>query len=284
MNRVSILIASIAAGIAVCSLASPASAQSSRTWVSGVGDDANPCSRTAPCKTWAGAISKTATGGEIDVLDPGGFGAVTITKSITIDGGGFPAGALTSAGVSGIIVNATSTSTVILRNLQVSGPGARGLYVVAAKSVTLQNVDIYGMAGCGVCVQASPAAKVRIDNSRISNNTGDGVLVTATGGVGNRVTVHGSSVAGNGGAGVHVGPASGTSYAYAFVYGNLIVDNNDGILDDGTSSNIRISDNDISGNVTGLRTLNSGKILSFQDNRISANNTDGVPTGTLSVK
>lgn len=66
----------------------PAQAQASRTWVSGVGDDANPCSRTAPCKTFAGAISKTAPGGEIDALDPGGFGAVTITKALTIDGGG----------------------------------------------------------------------------------------------------------------------------------------------------------------------------------------------------
>src|SRR5215467_10548820 len=63
----------------------PAHAQASRTWVSGVGDDANPCSRTAPCKTFAGAISKTATGGEINCLDPAGYGAVTITKSITID-------------------------------------------------------------------------------------------------------------------------------------------------------------------------------------------------------
>ena len=63
----------------------PAEAQATRTWVSGVGDDANPCSRTAPCKTFAGAISKTAAGGEINCLDPGGFGAVTITKSMTID-------------------------------------------------------------------------------------------------------------------------------------------------------------------------------------------------------
>src|SRR5262245_23923450 len=54
-------------------------AQATRTWVSGVGNDANPCSRTAPCKTFAGAISKTAIGGEIDALDPGGYGTITIT-------------------------------------------------------------------------------------------------------------------------------------------------------------------------------------------------------------
>src|SRR2546422_2828997 len=70
----------------------PAQAQATRTWVSGVGDDVNPCSRTAPCKTFAGAISKTAAGGEIDCLDPGGFGAVTITKSLTIDCNGVTGG------------------------------------------------------------------------------------------------------------------------------------------------------------------------------------------------
>ena len=88
MNK-GISLASIAGAVLVlCALALPAHAQATRTWVSGVGDDANPCSRTAPCKTFPGAISKTAPGGEIDALDPGGFGALTITKAITIDGGG----------------------------------------------------------------------------------------------------------------------------------------------------------------------------------------------------
>src|ERR1700724_2488556 len=89
-------------------VASPASAQATRTWVSGVGDDANPCSRTAPCKTFAGAISKTAAAGEINVLDPGGYGAVTITKSITISSIGFEAGVLVAGG-NGILVNALAT-------------------------------------------------------------------------------------------------------------------------------------------------------------------------------
>src|SRR3954471_18235051 len=90
-----------------------AQAQATRTWVSGVGDDANPCSRTAPCKTFAGAISKTAAKGEINVLDPGGFGAVTITKAITIDGGDHIAGVLASL-VNGIIVNAGTGDVVTL--------------------------------------------------------------------------------------------------------------------------------------------------------------------------
>src|ERR1700749_2875396 len=90
----------------------PAQAQATRTFVSGVGDDANPCSRTAPCKTFAGAISKTAPAGEINVLDPGGFGAVTITKSITISSVGTEAGVLVS-GTNGVIVAAGPTDTVV---------------------------------------------------------------------------------------------------------------------------------------------------------------------------
>src|SRR6476620_9157042 len=100
-----------------------AQAQASRTWVSGVGDDANPCSRTAPCKTWAGAISKTAAGGEIDALDPGGFGAVTITKAITIDGHNTQASILAS-GVTGVIINAGDTDVVTLRGLSINGAGS----------------------------------------------------------------------------------------------------------------------------------------------------------------
>src|SRR5579862_3275156 len=97
-------------------------AQATRTWVSGVGDDANPCSRTAPCKTFAGAISKTAPGGEIDVLDPGGFGAVTITKSISIEADGVIAGVLVS-GTNGINVAAGAADTVVLRGLTIDGLG-----------------------------------------------------------------------------------------------------------------------------------------------------------------
>jgi hypothetical protein len=102
--------------------ASPAHAQATRTWVSGVGDDANPCTRTTPCKTFAGAISKTAAGGEIDCIDPGGFGAVTITKSIMIDCGG-TFGSILAALINGININGTGI-TVTLRNLSINGVGA----------------------------------------------------------------------------------------------------------------------------------------------------------------
>src|SRR3954471_11844081 len=109
----------------VAGFSTGAFAQATRTWVSGVGDDLNPCSRTAPCKTFAGAISKTAANGEISVLDPGGFGAVTIGKGITINGTGTLAGILNSL-VNGVIVNAPATDTVILREISINGAGTGG--------------------------------------------------------------------------------------------------------------------------------------------------------------
>src|SRR6266478_7063234 len=109
----------------ICLWSSAAQAQATRTWVSGVGDDANPCSRTAPCKTFAGAISKTAAGGEIDALDPGGYGAVTITKGITIDGGGGQVASVLVSGTNGIVIQANaSTDVVTLRNLRINGIGS----------------------------------------------------------------------------------------------------------------------------------------------------------------
>src|SRR6516225_3990210 len=100
-----------------------ANAQASRTGVSDVGDDANPCSRTAPCKTFPGAISKTAAGGEIDALVPGGFGGLTITKAITIDGGGGQVASVLASGTNGIVIAAGVGDAIVLRNLMISGAG-----------------------------------------------------------------------------------------------------------------------------------------------------------------
>src|SRR2546426_11154811 len=135
---------------AFCSLAQ---AQATRTWVSGVGDDANPCSRTAPCKTFAGAISKTAKDGEIDALDPGGFGAVTITKSITIDGSPTGEAGVLDATVNGIIINITDVNdvrkAVTIRAVSINGAGSGldGIKIFAASKVFVEHCWIAGQNG-----------------------------------------------------------------------------------------------------------------------------------------
>lgn len=162
--------------------AAPLHAQATRTWVSGVGDDANPCSRTAPCKTFAGAISKTAPSGEINVLDPGGFGAVTITKSITIRSDSIEAGVLVS-GTNGIVISAGPTDTVILEGLDIEGlkTGLDGVKILAGGSVYITRCSIRDFTQFGVdMLSTSAGARVFIKDSFISHNNG-GVNVQGNG-------------------------------------------------------------------------------------------------------
>src|SRR4051794_36362931 len=148
--------------LAICSLTN---AQATRTWVSGVGDDVNPCSRTAPCKTFAGAISKTFINGEIRCLDPGGFGSLTITKSITVDCHDMPAFVLASGATACFTINLTVSAndplqTVRLRNINCNGTGAsgtigtrtglRGVNILSAKHVFLDDMRIDGFVNEGV--------------------------------------------------------------------------------------------------------------------------------------
>jgi hypothetical protein len=158
------------------------SAQASRTWVSGVGDDANPCSRTAPCKTFAGAISKTAAGGEIDALDPAGYGALTITKAITIDGGGGQVASVLVSGTNGIVVQAGPSDVVILRNLRFNGigTGINGIRFLSGKDLNIENCYVFGFTTNGVDValnQGNPAS-VHILNSVFKGNGGVGIRAT----------------------------------------------------------------------------------------------------------
>jgi len=164
-------------------LTGQAHAQASRTWVSGVGDDANPCSRTAPCKTFAGAISKTATGGEINTLDAGGFGGVTITKAITIASEGTGEAGVLISGTNGIIVNAPTGSMVNLRGLQIEGlgTGLSGILVLGG-NVFIENCvvrNFRGNPGVGINSQASVQSRIFVSKTSISGNQ-IGVASSAT--------------------------------------------------------------------------------------------------------
>ncbi|HYD25619.1 MAG TPA: hypothetical protein VEB68_12570 [Croceibacterium sp.] len=221
-------IAALSVALALTVAAAPARAQATRTWVSGVGDDANPCSRTAPCKTFAGAISKTATGGEINCLDPGGFGGLTIIKSISVicdysEGGVLSAG----AGVNGFVINLpAATDTVFLSGLDFNGAGSaqNGIRIVSGGIVHVQNTVIrnYRAAnGLGISVQPAGTLKLTVLNSTISDNgvagapgTGGGILVQPTGAGGSaRVALDNVTLANNGNNAFHVNTTVNTSAA-----------------------------------------------------------------------
>lgn len=184
------------AAVLVAGFSSGAFAQATRTWVSGVGDDVNPCSRTAPCKTYAGAISKTATGGEISVLDPGGYGALTITKAITVDGGsGAGWGSTLFASTNGFVINITTGLTsdkVILRNLSINGGvlsslGVDGIRFLDGQQLTVENVRIFNFSGDGIEVNQTGASNVFLKNVKITNG-----LAAPTNSVGIKVTSAGA--------------------------------------------------------------------------------------------
>jgi hypothetical protein len=302
MQSKSKLLALAGTTLALFALSAPAHAQATRTWVSGVGNDANPCSLTAPCKTFAGAISKTFINGEIDCLDPGGFGNITITKSITIDCSG-TFGSILASGVSGVIINIAVNvndpfRTVRLRGLSINGTGAsgtigtrtglKGVSILQALVVEIENVVISDFSQQGVSdARTTTGGKLIIRNSVIRNNSGAGIL--AQGANPNNVSIE-SVHSVNNAFGVAAATANAVGIARSVFSGNttagvegdagsqigldnsLVSSNGIGLQSAGTMS---ISNNSISFNTTGI----SGATTSFGNNRIFGNGAPGtVPT------
>ncbi|HEX9953925.1 MAG TPA: right-handed parallel beta-helix repeat-containing protein [Allosphingosinicella sp.] len=252
MNRTKFFALCVAAFAAV-GFSAPATAQATRTWVSGVGDDVNPCSRTAPCKTFAGAFSKTAAGGAINCLDPGGFGAVTITKSMTISCPYTEGGAL--AGGNGITVNAGPEDVVVIRGLDIFGvnPPGNGIRFIAGGALHVEDSTIrrFNAANsAGISVEAAGPAKLYVSRTTISGN-GSGIRLNG------KVTafIDDTHIAGNAGAALS---ASGDALAY-------------------------VGDSSIVGNGSGVSTAGMAKVNSYGDNRLNGNGNgdrDGSFSGT----
>ena len=285
-----------------------------QSWVSQVGDDANPCTRTAPCLTWAGAISKTPAGGEINAIESGDHGIVTITKSITIDGGGtlaqFQAFGVT---ITGIVVDAGVNDVVILRNLSINGFDAarNGIAFVGGGSLYVENVHIFGFAGTGgltgngIDFNPSANAKLYMSDSSIRDNNFVGVLVRPTGSGSAKVTLTRVQLEGNttglfvsDGATVSVVDSvatgnSGTGFQAASSARPAIIQlehsistNNGtyGARTDGPFSQIWLSNSTIMGNFIGLASA-GGNIVTFSNNSVGNNSSfDGFPTNTVSQR
>jgi parallel beta helix pectate lyase-like protein len=247
-------------------------AQATRTWVSGVGDDVNPCSRTAPCKTWAGAISKTATNGIISALDPGGFGAVTITKGIMIDGTGQIAGGLAS-GSSEIVVNAPTTDTVVLRGLELHGAnftGVDGVHIISAKAVFIENCRIQNFSGSGVkAVPTSAGINVHVRNSDIRSNSIGGILVNPTAPGSVAMEVSDSAVSLNPGLGVEI---SGTNNSLTMTR-TVVANNGSGVIIDQTSDTAFLESCTIVNNQNGIISGAPGAPVTRISRCLIANNT-----------
>jgi hypothetical protein len=287
--------------------AAVANAQATRTWVSGVGDDANPCSRTAPCKTFAGAISKTAAHGEINVLDPGGFGGVTITKSISIEAEGVIAGVLVS-GTNGIVINAGPNDSVVLRGLTIEGVGAglNGIRWLAGANLVIEKCTIRGFTQKGVDAEPNSATPGAVSNLFISDtqfrdNAGGGVLAKPLGtnalkGTLSRVqfnnNFYGVRAEDNAYLNVKDSAVSQNStdaflalgtYNNAVIYVENSTANNSGIGVHAVGPAIVfISNTLVTANHTGLMSETGGSIYSWGNNRVGGNFVvNGTPSFTI---
>jgi hypothetical protein len=308
-----LLLAAMAASSFVF-LAQPASAQATRTWVSGVGNDANPCSRTAPCKTFAGAISRTAAGGEISVLDPGGYGAVSITKSITIDGGGGQVASILASATQGIIVNAGANDVVTLRNIRINGvkgtpfPGLNGVRFLAGAALHIENCTIFGFSQNAIDVNVNTAAPVRVSvtDSVLSNNAG-GLAAKNAGAGPVFLTLQRTTMSQNSNFGVKV-DGSGNGAVLAAVSDSHLAANGTGVLaqggpapaatiqltrstvvhstsvgaqSTGLNAFVFVSNTLMSGNGTAVQAVGAGSLQTYQNNAIDANLAPGAFTGTI---
>lgn len=299
MRKIALALAILGTTLGTALYTAPAHAQATRTWISGVGDDANPCSRTAPCKTWAGAIAKTAAGGEIDALDPGGFGALTITKSITLDGGGGQVASVLVAGTNGIVVAAQSTDYVILRNLRFNGllgagnanAGLNGINYLSAAQLVVDNCDIFGFSQNGINMSTNNGV-LQVRNTTFRNNTQNGINAVGSGGT-SFVQVYSSSFVGtvSGGVNSQGGVTAGSSsvvtvansnfqdlaYGAQTTGGTLLVDSSlfsstsNGVLT-AASTTANVSNNSFyGGNAFG----GSGTFVTANNNKIGSNSNQG---------
>jgi hypothetical protein len=296
MHHKTKLLALAGTTLAVFAVSAPAHAQATRTFVSGVGNDADPCSRTAPCKTFAGAISKTFINGEIDCLDPGGFGTLTITKSITIDCTG-TLGSVLASGTNGFNINIPVSAndpfrTVRLRGITINGTGAsgtigtrtglKGISITQAAAVILEDVLISDFSQQGISDTRTAGGKLHIRNSVI-RDTAIGIL--AQGAATNTVSIENSHVINNG-FGVATATGNRVSIARSVFSGNstagiesdaggqvgldstVVSNNGNGLQNAGTMS---LSNSQISFNTTGI----SGVTSSFGNNRLFGNTSPG---------
>jgi hypothetical protein len=274
-------------------------AQATRTWVSGVGDDANPCSRTAPCKTFAGAISKTAAGGEISVLDPGGFGSLTITKSITINGEGTLASVLSSGGTVGFTINAAAGDIVTIRNISIQGAntGTYGIIYNTAAQLNIENCSILNFLNTGIDATLAGSGALVVKNTTITSSQPNaiGIDVSSTSGtvsasidnvliqtksVGINASTNGivtvsNSVINQGTTGVRAQNSGMVNIGHC-----VLSNNSTGVLSSDAASIIRLTNSSIFNSTTGIN--GTGKVVSFGNNTIAGNTTNtAVPLSVL---
>jgi len=303
MNKFRFTLMALAIMAFTLMISSSAQAQATRTWVSGVGDDVNPCSRTAPCKTFAGAISKTAKDGEISVLDPGGYGTLTITKSITVNGthgAGFGS-VLAALAPQGFLINITDPADVrksvrlVSLNINGASTGTDGIRILSALNVYIEDVVIDGFTNRGINDIRSISGKLAVTDTTVRNTVQSGIVIIPTGGTTtvmldnvhskNSTSNSGYAQSGNVKSTIRDSVFTGNSINGAFADGtggelniiNCILSHNATGIAATAPAVVRLTDSTITNNATSI--TGNTQVSSTGTNTISGNTTNNQPAG-----
>jgi hypothetical protein len=290
------------ATLLLCLHAAPAQAQLTRSFVSGTGSDSNNCGRLTPCRTFAFALTQTAAGGEINTLDPAGYGPVTINKSISIVSGLGEAGVLVASGGTGITVAAGATDKVNLRGLVIEGAGAglKGIVVTSVGSLTIENCVVRNLTNNAIEFAPNAASTLAVSNTMVANTGSFGILVLPTGtgavktvfskveaynNVNDGVSLSGASLSSGGSLsgtitesvasynsnGFAVATGGGAVPTTLMVVRSMSSGNNTGVRANNNGAVVRLAQSTLTNNNIGVAAVSSGSILSYADNYIDGN-------------
>jgi hypothetical protein len=271
-----------------------------RTYVSGLGSDNNSCTVSSPCKSFQAALALTITGGEIYVLDSADYGPVTINKAVTITSEGALAEVQASTGTA-ITINAGANDIVYLRGLSIDGgnSGVIGIKFTAGKSLNIQKSAIRSFTNSGISFTPTGASTLIVSDSVFSNNTGNGILVAASGssavsGAVNRVTASGNGVgvlASGTGANVTIIDTVESNNNYGvggnssslMIRNSTLTNNTIGIASD-NSAIARIGQSTLTANGIDWQATNGGQLQSYGNNNVNGNAVDGLATSTVALQ
>jgi hypothetical protein len=299
MTRINIVIAAGLA-LAVTLPAVSAQGQSPRTFVSAAGSDSNPCSFAAPCRHFQAAVNATTLGGEVDALDPAGYGPITISQAITIEGQGWSYIA-PPAGGNGITINAVSGNVTIhgvsLNGVGISGT-TNGIQFNSGASLIVAGCVVSNFTKDGIYFFPNAASTLRISDTLLDNNADAGIYLVQNGAGAvaaaferveasnnhNGIVIQGANVAApmlnvtivdsvaanNANAGIGAVAATSTAPVTLMVLRSAAADNNVGILAQGSNAVLLVGQSAVTGNANGWATL-GGTVQSYGDNKIDGN-------------
>lgn len=275
-------------------------AQLARTYVSRVGNNLNPCTRTLPCRQINRGIDAVQPGGEVVVLDTANYQGFTVNKAVSITASPDASPAITVvSGNTAIVIDAGSSDVVNIRGITVNGlrgtqDPSFGADIESAAAVHFQDCNFLNL-GIGVTAGGFP---VSIKNTTFRGN-GSGIQVVST-----KALLEDCRFENNG-TGLFVGAGGRVTAIDCLAFGNwrgfyagtvreatdlnlerCNATNNDTGIHADAGVVVRVANSTITNNTVGLAAFGNGQIVSRTPatNTVAGNGSGEIFTGFFPAK